>query len=47
MEEGERDEYAQHILAVAGPAFDAAAAEGRRLPFDEAVEYALSVDSPL
>jgi hypothetical protein len=45
-EEGEREEYAQHVAPAAGPDFDRGFREGRALPLDRAVEYALSVDSP-
>jgi predicted ATPase len=45
-EEGERDEYAAHLLPVAGPEFDRGIAAGRALPLAGAVHYALSVDSP-
>jgi predicted ATPase/class 3 adenylate cyclase len=45
-EEGERDEYMQHVHLVAGPEFDRAVAEGRALRLDAAIDYALSVDSP-
>ncbi len=45
-EEGERDEYAAHLLPVAGPEFDRGVATGTAMPLDDAVEYALSVDSP-
>jgi ATP/maltotriose-dependent transcriptional regulator MalT len=44
--ETERDEYEEPVLAAAGPDFDTARAAGRGLTLDEAVEYALSVDSP-
>ena len=40
-EEGERDEYAAHLVPVAGPEFDRGVATGRALPLAEAVEYAL------
>jgi len=45
-EEGERDEYADHLLPVAGPEFDRGVAAGRATPLADTVEYALSVDSP-
>ena len=45
-EEGERDEYADHLLPVAGPEFDRGVAAGRALTLAGAVQYALSVDSP-
>jgi len=44
--ERERDEYATRVLVAADPSFHAARAAGRTLSLDEAVEYALSVDSP-
>jgi len=42
--ENERDEYAGHVFAVAGPEFERARADGREMSLDEAVEYALSLD---
>ena len=42
--ENERDEYAGHVFAVAGPEFERARADGRAMSLDEAVEYALSLD---
>jgi len=44
--ERQRDEYAAPVLAAGGPGFEAARATGRTLALDEAVELALSVDSP-
>jgi len=44
--EREYEDYAQHLLAVAGPEFEEGRAEGRRLTLDEAAAEALSVDSP-
>ncbi len=43
--ERERDGYAAVVFAIEGPEFEAARSAGRRLSLDEAVEYALSVDS--
>jgi predicted ATPase len=42
--ESEREEYAGHLFAVAGPEFERARAEGQTMSLDEAVEYALSLD---
>jgi tetratricopeptide (TPR) repeat protein len=42
--ESEREEYAGHLCAVAGPEFERARAEGQTMSLDEAVEYALSLD---
>jgi tetratricopeptide (TPR) repeat protein len=42
--ENERDEYAGHVVAVAGPEFERARADGSAMSLDEAVEYALSLD---
>ena len=42
--ENERDEYAGHVFAAAGPEFERARADGRTMTSDEAVEYALSLD---
>ena len=44
--ESERAEYEEAVLVAAGPRFEAGRVEGRTLALDEAVEYALSVDSP-
>ena len=44
--EAERDDYAQHLSAVAGPDFDRGFAEGKTMTPDQSVEYGLSVDSP-
>jgi predicted ATPase len=44
--EGEHDELAARVLAAAGPDFERERAEGRALALDEAVDEALSVDSP-
>jgi predicted ATPase len=43
--EDERDQYAAHVLEHEGPAFERGREEGRKLAVDEAIEYALSVDS--
>jgi hypothetical protein len=45
MWEHDREEYAAAVLVHEGPEFEAARATGKRLSLDEAVEYALSVDS--
>jgi predicted ATPase len=42
--EDEREDYAAHVFAVAGPEFERARADGRTMSLDEAVEYALSLD---
>jgi hypothetical protein len=42
--ESEREEYASHVFAVAGPEFERSRADGRSLSLDEAAEYALSLD---
>jgi predicted ATPase/class 3 adenylate cyclase len=42
--ENERDEYAGHVFAAAGPEFERARADGRAMTSDEVVEYALSLD---
>jgi predicted ATPase len=44
--EHERAEYASRVLADAGPDFETARGAGRGLLLDEAVDYAVSVDSP-
>jgi len=44
--EHERDEYATRVLVAADAGFEAARLAGRTLSLDEAVEYALSIDSP-
>jgi len=44
--ENEREGYAANVLVAADADFDVARASGRTLSLDEAVEYALSVDSP-
>jgi hypothetical protein len=41
-----RGEYADRLDPVRGPEFDRGLNEGRRLTLGEAVEYALSLDSP-
>jgi predicted ATPase len=43
--EGERDTWAGHIVRAA-PEFEQGVLEGHRLAFEDAVEHALSVDSP-
>jgi len=43
----DRAEYATRVLADAGADFEAARAAGRSLLLDEAIEYAVSVDSVL
>ncbi len=40
--EAERDDYAAHLLPVAGADFDRAVEAGRRMTLDDAVAYALS-----
>jgi predicted ATPase len=40
--EAERDDYAAHVLRVAGADFDRAVEAGRRMTLDDAVAYALS-----
>lgn len=40
--ESERDEYAGHVFAHAGPELDEALEQGRRLSLQEAVELALN-----
>jgi predicted ATPase len=42
----ERAEYATRVLAAAGPDFETARGAGRALLLDEAIDVALSVDSP-
>jgi predicted ATPase len=42
--ETERDEYAGYVFVAAGPEFESSRAEGRTLSFEDAVEYALSLD---
>jgi tetratricopeptide (TPR) repeat protein len=42
--ETERDEYAGYVFVAAGPEFESSRAEGRILSFEDAVEYALSLD---
>jgi hypothetical protein len=42
----ERDEYSTRVLANTGPDFETARGAGRVLALDEAIGYALSVDSP-
>jgi predicted ATPase len=44
--EYEREEYERRVLKAESPELDRGRAEGRTLSLDEAVEYALSVDSP-
>jgi hypothetical protein len=44
--EHEREQYETAVRPAAGPEFEAARAVGRRLTLDEAVGYALLVDSP-
>ena len=44
--EAEREEYALHLAAVSGPAFDHGVADGRSMTLEQTVEYGLSVDSP-
>jgi predicted ATPase len=44
--EHDREEYAAAILAHEGPEFARARRAGKGLSLDEAIEYALSVDSP-
>ena len=44
--EAEREEYALHLAAVSGPAFDHGVADGRAMTLEQTVEYGLSVDSP-
>ena len=41
-EEVERKKYAAHVESVVGPAFEQGRAEGARLSFGEAIEYALA-----
>ncbi|TMK95879.1 MAG: adenylate/guanylate cyclase domain-containing protein [Actinobacteria bacterium] len=43
--EDERDQYAAHVLECEGPEFERGREDGRKLALDEAVEYALAVDS--